>query len=308
MGSLPLWSTHTCTRARARCIAPGPSARDAHSASGLRCVTPLCATVPRSEHDRSAEPLVRVHQRRPGSPHAGPRRGTRADGARCRSRAHTAPPLRGSPGLRLARAPDLDAARDRGDPAGRRLARLPGSGPRTRPGHRAPRPGDAGRLRGLRLPSRPERPAPHRDQHERRRRDAQRDAGEGAARLLQGARGPRERSLGPLGVRRDGAGDLRRRARAREAGRDARARRDRRRRARGAVPLSGVPTRRERPRGRGIRARIVDPSRLRFDGRTLRIDDDERPIDLVYNRLTDFSLAEPRHGSSGRPTSRTRPS
>lgn len=45
----------------------------------------------------------------------------------------------------------------------------------------------------------------------------------------------------------------------------------------------------------GIRTRIVDPSRLRFDGRVLRVDDDEQPIDLVYNRLTDFSLAEPRH-------------
>jgi hypothetical protein len=42
---------------------------------------------------------------------------------------------------------------------------------------------------------------------------------------------------------------------------------------------------------RGIEACIVDPAELAFDGNALR--HDSRPIDLVYNRLTDFYFVEP---------------
>jgi hypothetical protein len=43
----------------------------------------------------------------------------------------------------------------------------------------------------------------------------------------------------------------------------------------------------------GIDARIVAPGELRLDGGRLWHDD--WPVDLVYNRLTDFALAEPAH-------------
>lgn len=42
----------------------------------------------------------------------------------------------------------------------------------------------------------------------------------------------------------------------------------------------------------GIHAMIVDPAELSFDG---RLRHEGRPIDLVYNRLTDFYLADPRN-------------
>jgi hypothetical protein len=44
---------------------------------------------------------------------------------------------------------------------------------------------------------------------------------------------------------------------------------------------------------RGIRARIVDPSRLAIAGDRLAVDGE--PIDLVYNRLTDFYFEEPQN-------------
>jgi hypothetical protein len=43
----------------------------------------------------------------------------------------------------------------------------------------------------------------------------------------------------------------------------------------------------------GIDAAVVSPRDLAFDGRTLR--DAGGPIDLVYNRLTDFALEDPAH-------------
>ena len=46
-------------------------------------------------------------------------------------------------------------------------------------------------------------------------------------------------------------------------------------------------------RRHGLRARIADPSELRRQGN--RIVCDGEPFDLVYNRLTDFALAEPAH-------------
>jgi hypothetical protein len=45
----------------------------------------------------------------------------------------------------------------------------------------------------------------------------------------------------------------------------------------------------------GIAAAIVDAASLRFDENRLWLDD--QPVDLVYNRLTDFALAEPRHAA-----------
>jgi hypothetical protein len=41
----------------------------------------------------------------------------------------------------------------------------------------------------------------------------------------------------------------------------------------------------------GIETRIADPSQFSWDGRVLRHDGD--PVDMVYNRLTDFALAAP---------------
>ncbi len=43
----------------------------------------------------------------------------------------------------------------------------------------------------------------------------------------------------------------------------------------------------------GYQAHIVDPSALRFDGRRLLVGGE--PVDLVYNRLTDFALLERRN-------------
>jgi hypothetical protein len=45
----------------------------------------------------------------------------------------------------------------------------------------------------------------------------------------------------------------------------------------------------------GFESRIVDPSGLLFTSNGLEVD--RRPIDLVYSRLTDFYLEDPRHGS-----------
>jgi len=45
----------------------------------------------------------------------------------------------------------------------------------------------------------------------------------------------------------------------------------------------------------GIPASIVDPGELEFDGRCLR--DAAGPIDLVYNRLTDFYFERPEHAA-----------
>lgn len=45
----------------------------------------------------------------------------------------------------------------------------------------------------------------------------------------------------------------------------------------------------------GFEAVIVDAKELLFDGKTLLFDG--RPIDLVYNRLVDFALEEPRHAA-----------
>jgi hypothetical protein len=50
---------------------------------------------------------------------------------------------------------------------------------------------------------------------------------------------------------------------------------------------------RELFRRHGIEALIADPGALTLHGRQLRLQ--ERVIDLVYNRLTDFALAEPAH-------------
>jgi hypothetical protein len=81
--------------------------------------------------------------------------------------------------------------------------------------------------------------------------------------------------------------------------------------ARGASPLSGIAIVDDDPaaqyvypefllfermfRDAGLEARIVDAAALRFeDGRLLA---DGVRIDLVYNRLTDFYLAEPAHAA-----------
>lgn len=45
--------------------------------------------------------------------------------------------------------------------------------------------------------------------------------------------------------------------------------------------------------GHGIDSLIVDPGNLIFDGKTLRCG--ERSVDVVYNRLTDFALEDPRN-------------
>ena len=45
----------------------------------------------------------------------------------------------------------------------------------------------------------------------------------------------------------------------------------------------------------GIEAIVVDPGRLRYEGGRLSVDGDT--IDLVYNRLVDFSLARPEHAA-----------
>jgi hypothetical protein len=45
----------------------------------------------------------------------------------------------------------------------------------------------------------------------------------------------------------------------------------------------------------GIEAIVVDPGRLRYEGGRLSVDGDI--IDLVYNRLVDFSLARPEHAA-----------
>ena len=45
----------------------------------------------------------------------------------------------------------------------------------------------------------------------------------------------------------------------------------------------------------GVAAAVLAPGELRFDGAALR--DAEGPIDLVYNRLTDFSLDAPEHAA-----------
>lgn len=45
----------------------------------------------------------------------------------------------------------------------------------------------------------------------------------------------------------------------------------------------------------GLEAAVLSPSALTFDGRALR--DSRGPIDLVYNRLTDFSLAAAEHAA-----------
>ncbi len=42
---------------------------------------------------------------------------------------------------------------------------------------------------------------------------------------------------------------------------------------------------------KGFRTFVVDPSRLTFDGRALKLGD--RTVDMVYNRLTDFQLTDP---------------
>jgi len=52
---------------------------------------------------------------------------------------------------------------------------------------------------------------------------------------------------------------------------------------------------RELFRRHGIEAVIADPAALAVRGRRLEIDG--QPIDLVYNRLTDFALAEPAHAA-----------
>lgn len=43
----------------------------------------------------------------------------------------------------------------------------------------------------------------------------------------------------------------------------------------------------------GITANITDPQALQWDGQQLRLD--QQPVDLVYNRLTDFYLQAPEH-------------
>jgi hypothetical protein len=45
----------------------------------------------------------------------------------------------------------------------------------------------------------------------------------------------------------------------------------------------------------GVAARVADPGELTFDGESLRCRGEV--VDLVYNRLTDFSLAEPQHSA-----------
>ena len=45
----------------------------------------------------------------------------------------------------------------------------------------------------------------------------------------------------------------------------------------------------------GIRALVADPDELRYDGERLRCRG--QTVDLVYNRLTDFALDEPRHAA-----------
>ena len=45
----------------------------------------------------------------------------------------------------------------------------------------------------------------------------------------------------------------------------------------------------------GVRAAVLDPTELSFEGGVLR--DARGPIDLVYNRLTDFSLKAPTHAA-----------
>ncbi len=45
----------------------------------------------------------------------------------------------------------------------------------------------------------------------------------------------------------------------------------------------------------GFEAVIADAKELHFDGKTLLFDG--RPVDLVYNRLVDFALEEPRHAA-----------
>ncbi len=52
---------------------------------------------------------------------------------------------------------------------------------------------------------------------------------------------------------------------------------------------------RELFRSHGVEAIVADPSLLRLDGGVLS--HDSSPIDLVYNRLTDFMLEAPEHGS-----------
>ena len=52
---------------------------------------------------------------------------------------------------------------------------------------------------------------------------------------------------------------------------------------------------RELLEGRGIPAVIIDPEELEFDGQKLTANG--HSIDLVYNRLVDFSLEEPRHAA-----------
>jgi len=47
----------------------------------------------------------------------------------------------------------------------------------------------------------------------------------------------------------------------------------------------------------GITAIIADPSELQFINNELRHCEQDRIIDLVYNRLTDFSLSEPKHSA-----------
>jgi hypothetical protein len=47
-------------------------------------------------------------------------------------------------------------------------------------------------------------------------------------------------------------------------------------------------------KARGVDAVICDPAELRIEGAALVADG--QPIDLVYNRLTDFALTEPLHG------------
>lgn len=46
---------------------------------------------------------------------------------------------------------------------------------------------------------------------------------------------------------------------------------------------------------RGVPAVIADPLALSYEGRRLSIDG--QPVDLVYNRLVDFALGEPRHAA-----------
>lgn len=45
----------------------------------------------------------------------------------------------------------------------------------------------------------------------------------------------------------------------------------------------------------GFETRIADPQKFRFEGERLWLG--EHPVDLVYNRLVDFSLEEPRHAA-----------